>query len=310
MTDTNKLIIELLYKNKGIKAITQLLNISEKQLYVRIKQIINYGYKLDPNYHYNSDIFYKIVNELYEKQQNLIKVNMDVEENEFRCLVVSDMHIGNIEADLDLLKYVYDYASKEGISVILNCGDFIEGTHTSDRKSINNIYDQINFLLNKHPYDRNIRNFVILGNHDIHSLYYDNIDLLKEIKKTRYDIVPLGYGRGILNIKDDNILLQHELSIISNPRIGENLRFSLVGHGHEMKTKIYDKLYLCVPSLSNVSPDKTKKNIPGFIDLTICFEGEKFDYLQAKHMIVFPKIYEIGQTRVRMKCLNFGSFKG
>lgn len=309
MTGINAIVVYLLYQNKGIKEITDILGITEKQLYVRINQIIKRGYNIKPSYNYNSDIFYNIVDDLFEKEKNFIRINMENNNNIFKCLVISDTHIGNIDSNIDLLKIIYEYAAKEEINIILNCGDLIEGTHTTDRKNINNIYDQINMLVKKHPYDKNIRVFSILGNHDFHSLYYDNIDLLNEIIKYRYDIIPVGYGKGIVNIKNDRLLLQHELSIVSNPILKEESRLSLVGHGHEMKTKIYDKLYLCVPSLSSVTPDKTKKTIPGFIDLTINFENDLFEYIECKHMVVTPKIYEIGQTRARMSSLNFDDYK-
>ena len=60
MTDINKRIIELIKQNKSMKEICFLLGMSEKQLYIRIKQIIKYGYQLIPSYSYNSDIYYKI----------------------------------------------------------------------------------------------------------------------------------------------------------------------------------------------------------------------------------------------------------
>ena len=44
MTEVNKEIIRLINENKNMKEISQILNISLKQLYVRIKQIIEYGY--------------------------------------------------------------------------------------------------------------------------------------------------------------------------------------------------------------------------------------------------------------------------
>ena len=45
MTDINKKVIELIGQNRSIKEIANILNISERQLYVRIKQIIKYGYR-------------------------------------------------------------------------------------------------------------------------------------------------------------------------------------------------------------------------------------------------------------------------
>lgn len=300
MTDIDKLIINLIENNKGIKEISNILNMSEKKLYFRIKQIINYGYQLKPSYNYNSDIYYKIMNEEYEDINNEVSIKISNSNEEFRCIVISDTHIGNIDSDIDLLKKVYDYASKEGINIILNCGDLIEGVHSTSKKNINSLEDQMDFFVKKHPYDKNIRVFTILGNHDYHSLYYDGISILKVIKNLRYDIIPIGYGKGFVNIKKDYLMLEHELSIVENPEISRDTKISLVGHGHMMKTKLYDKLYLCIPSLSNVSPDKTKEIIPGFVDLNISFNHNKFDYIEAKHVIIAKKLYEASISRCRL----------
>ena len=110
MTDINKSIIEMLNENRNIKDIAHKLNISEKQLYVRLKQIINYGYQLVPSYCYNSDIYYKIEKGVYTPRENEISIKIPSSNKEFRCLVISDLHIGNIASDIELVKIVYEYA--------------------------------------------------------------------------------------------------------------------------------------------------------------------------------------------------------
>lgn len=305
MTEMNLKVIDLINENKSLKEIASILKMSEKQVYMRIRKIINYGYSLEPFYTNKSDIYYQLNKKKLIKQSNSdITINVPTNLKELRCLAISDMHIGNVNSDIDLLKRVYDYAVKNNINIIFNCGDILEGVNSGDQKNINNIHDQIEYLIEKHPYDKNINNFVILGNHDYHSLHYQGLDVSKKIINSRYDIIPIGFGQGIVNIKKEKIALSHELSVIDMPRLEEDVKLVLAGHGHMMKTKVYDNLLLCLPSLSYVSPDKTKENIPGFVDLELHFARDNFEFIKAKQMIITPNIVTASESRCRMKNLK------
>ena len=301
MTDTNKIIIDLINQNKSMKEISNTLNISEKQLYIRIKQIINYGYQLIPSYNYNSDIYYKLEKGVYVPKNNSISIKMPSSNKEFRSIIVSDPHIGNVDSSMDLFKIVYEYAAKNGINIIFNCGDLLEGVHSSDKRNIQDIYGQIETLIKKHPYDKNINNFCLLGNHDYHSLHYDGLDISKRINSARYDIIPIGYGESLVNIKEDSFLLKHQLSVVDTPNLGIDPKLIILGHGHKMKTKVYERFYIGAPSLSYVSPDKTKEILPGFIDMTLHLEKGRFEFVEAHHMIITPKVYEASVSRCRIK---------
>ena len=300
MTDIDTTIIELIKQNKSIKDICNILDISEKEFYIRYKKIIEYGYQILPEYHYNGNIYYDIKNKVIETRNNELSLKIPNTAKEFRCVVVSDGHKGNIASDDRYINEVYEYAVKNNIHIVLMCGDMIEGTHSSDRKNIHDMYEQIEEFIDKYPYDSSIMNFGILGNHEHHFLRYDGLDVIKTITNARYDMVLLGYGNGILRLKNDSILLKHNLGKKSE-EIENDAKIILSGHGHMMKTKVYDRLVLCVPTLSKVSPDKTKEVTPGFIDLKILFERGKFDYLEARHLAFIPNISEVSETRTKIK---------
>ena len=312
MTDINKSIIQLITQHKSMKEICNILNISQKQLFIRLKNIINYGYQINFEYLFNSDISYSLNNKINNSKKNESNIIIPSSLKEFRFLIISDPHIGNVASDYDLIKRVYDYASKEGINIILFCGDMIEGVYSSDKKISNNIYSQIETFIKKYPYDKNIINIGILGNHDYHSLHHDGLDIGKYINNSRYDIVSLGYGEALIKILDDSLLLHHNLCVINNPKNNYSLNPKLVilGHGHMMKTKVYEKFYIGTPTLSFVSPDKTKELLPGFIDMTIHFDEKKFEFIEAHHMIITPKIYESSVSRCRIKKLFNNNDKG
>ena len=305
MTDINKIIIDLIGENKSIKEISNILNISERQLYIRIKQIINYGYVLEPSYSYNSDIYYNIKKDNNICGTNRIDIKMSKSNDMFRCLVVSDLHIGSVDADIKLMDIVYEYAIKNGINVILNCGDIIEGDYTSSKKNLKSVDAQLEYLIKRYPYDKNINNFLVLGNHEYHSLSYDGFDICRAIKNSRYDLVAIGFGQSNIYKKNDTIILFHKLKDNFKPIInGEKILLS--GHGHMMKTKLRDIFWLGIPTLSYKSNYKTKDVIPGFIELNIEIENNRFSYVEAKHLIITPNIVHVSEVRGKVKNL----FKG
>jgi len=302
MSELNKKIIYLLFKHKSIQEIAQKLNISEKEVYINIKEIILYGKQIRPIYYYDSKIRYE---QGKVEENNKEEILLGPNDKTFRCLVVSDLHIGSADADIELMNYVYDYAAKNEINNILNCGDLIEGIYASGKKSIKSVEEQIETVIKKHPYDKNINVFAVLGNHDFHSYYYDNKDIGKIIHDSRYDINSIGYGKGIIQVGKDNILMSHKIGKKHMPEIKDEYRVQLIGHGHEMKTKAYDRFKICVPTLSNVSTDIKNKVIPGFIDLRIELEKNYFEFLEAKHMIVTNEVLEASKSSCRLKTLYY-----
>lgn len=303
MTDKNKQILELIKKDKSSAYIASELGISEKQVWMRLRQIVSSGYQIQNRYYSDASIKYSIKKDETIDTDTDIRICVPSGSKELRVIAISDTHIGNKGSDIDLIKRVYEYASNNDINIILNCGDLIEGDYTSDRKFIDNVEDQVNYLIKYYPYDKNILNFAIVGNHDYHSLHYSGFDVIKRINTVRQDIVPTGYGLGTINIKADKLILKHELQSKNLPDIPEDANVVLVGHGHMMKTKLYEKLFICIPSLSHVSPDKTRENVPGFVDMKLSFDKKRVDYLELKHLILTPKVLEVSESRCKVKQL-------
>ena len=300
MTDMNKRVLELINSKNNMKQISAILNISEKQLYTRIKQLMLEGYLLSPSYSYNSDIYYNICKEI-KPENNTIGISIPKKEQVFSCIVFSDLHVGNIDSDIRLLDIVYNYAIKKGYNYILNCGDSLEGEYTTDKKSISAYEEQVLEFIKKYPYDRNIINFMIFGNHDYHALKTNGYDVSKKIKNSRYDIVPIGYGQGNVKLKNDYLVLFHRLNEVSEPDMQHDEKIVLSGHGHLMKTKFREELWLCIPTLSYVSTDKTTSILPSFVDLELQFEKGLIDYVTAKQIIITPKPIQISESRCLVK---------
>lgn len=303
MNETNLLIIKLIEQNYSLDQISLKLNLSKRQLYVRLKQIINYGYTLSPKYMYNADIHYKIICD-DKKPEYDFSISIPKKRQIFNFLAVSDLHVGNENSDLRLMNYVYDYAVKNGINYIFVCGDNIEGDYTTDKKSISNVHDQLKYFIKKYPYDKSVNSVMIFGNHDYHSLRFDGLNPAQTIKNSRYDIIPIGYGQGNVNLKNDSLVLFHKLYEKSYPDLKSEDKIILSGHGHMMKTKLKDQLWLCIPSLSYVSIDKTKEIIPGFVDLSVNFDKGKFECIEAKQIVITPKLITVSETKCRVKSIK------
>ena len=302
MTGLNKRIIEYIKDKKDLKEISKLLNMSEKQLYVRIKQLITFGYMIEFSYSYDSNIYFDLKKDEFIIHENKVKIHMPKDNNLFRCIAISDLHIGSTDSDIKLADSVYEYATKNKINNILICGDVLEGNYTGSPTNLKDVKSQLEYFVKKYPYDRNINNFMILGNHDYYSLKNDGYNIAKFIKNNRYDIVPIGYGQGSVNIKRDNIILFHKLHDGFKPNINTE-KIVLSGHSHMMKTKLRDIFWLGIPTLSNKSNDKTKEVIPGFVDLSINIEKDRFEYAEAKHMIITPKVVQVSEIRGKVKTL-------
>ena len=184
----------------------------------------------------------------------------------------------------------------------LICGDIIEGDYTSYPMDLNDVDSQVDYFVKKYPYDNSINNFMILGNHDHHSLKQEGYNIAQFIKNNRYDIVPIGYGQGSVNIKKDNIVLFHKLYDGFKLDINTE-KIVLSGHSHMMKTKLRDIFWIGIPTLSNKSNDKTKEVIPGFVDLRKKKKKDRFEYAEAKHMIITPRVIQVSEVRGKVKTL-------
>ena len=169
----------------------------------------------------------------------------------FKTIVVSDMHFTHSDNNNErYLDQVYEIASKSGIHHILNLGDIVDGMFGSSSIKREPI-DQFEFLLNHYPYDKNIFNWYILGDHDI-SLWTrrkplekdidswhnhkdlqnkGRVDLERALFNYRDDFISLGLLNGTLHLKNDFIQLLHQPHKTRNG-IRQGCRFVLRGHSH------------------------------------------------------------------------------
>ena len=295
MTDINLKLIKLIEEGKTINEITTELNMTNKQILRRLNDIKMDGINYLRNYHYNGDITFNLNKSFNNGFKNITNIKMK-KEDDFKAVVISDLHIGSELERLDLLYQVYDYCINNNIHIIINAGDLVEGMNNYHFVEKEVYLKQIDHLLREHPYDKNILNFICLGNHDTDSLRKDGINLSKMLLNNRFDLIPIGFGKGILKIKDDFIYVLHPTAGVDLTVDTNNL--ILRGHSHKLKT-IYEnnQFTFYVPSLSDIK-QVGSSNVPTFLELNIKFTNGLFKRGYMSTLIIQDKIYNFSETQL------------
>ena len=304
MTDLTKQLISLIYEGKTINEISEKMGLTNKQLFNIISTIGNKGFEFNRKYYYNGDIIYKPKQSFFIAEKEGIDIITSPTEQKFEALVISDLHIGSIKERLDLLNEIYNYCTREGIHIIINCGDVIDGMYGPYEKFHDNINDQIDYAVKNFPFDKNILNFVTLGDHDYDAMKRYGQNFAKVLQSYRHDIVSLGYGIGQINIKNDNIFVRHPSDKFDELKLKQMNKFlSLDGHSHRMGLNTTNSgTTVNIPALSNMLYD-SKQMIPSAVKMTLEFKNGFINKGTFVHILFDKQIYEINE----MECyLGFG----
>lgn len=289
--NTNKIILDLIAKNASLNEITCITGLSHKQLFHRLNMLKIKGYDFSKKYYYNGDICYGLNHSLIEKVPNTTTILSGKKDNEFKAILVSDLHLGSFKDRPDLLDEVYNFCIKKGVNIILNSGDVVDGPigYGKDKdKKVIDVEKQIEYLLEKYPFDKNILNFICFGNHDYAILKESGIDLNRVLENKRHDLIGVGYGYGILNVKNDQIILKHQVN--TDFRLKEyNERLTISGHSHKSKINFGGaSLYLHLPSLSNLlatTPEGEMSQLPSFYMMTLEYKNGFFSRCCLEHFV-------------------------
>ena len=257
MTNIEVQLINLINENKSLNEIEDILNLTRKQIYRKLLKLKNNGYAITNEYYYNGDITYLLhsSDKVSKNRDNNVTINMPDTKNTFKAIVISDIHIGCDKQGLSLLYYIYDYCIKNNIHIILNAGDLIDGWFGQNKKINKDIEHQLQYLIKKYPFDKNILNFICLGNHDLHSYQKFGIDLETILTNYRHDLVAFASGIGHVHVKNDDIVLCHPIN--HNKSKFSEIEDSIIfkGHHHKYATdfnEFFHNHIICIPTLSNI----------------------------------------------------------
>lgn len=289
MTEFNSRLIELINENYSINDITRELNISHRDLYHNLLLLKNEGMSFKSKYFSNAETILEIKNFkdiINDSDNNSVNLFTKKGDNSLKTMIISDIHKYNNAEEFNCLDIVYDYCKKNNINIILNCGDLIEGVGSiGGNPLVEDITEQMNKFIEEYPFDSKILNFVVLGNHDVHSLSQNGQNFKTILENQRRDIIPIGYRQGAINVKDDRIVLNHPIDSVPNEI--QKSTINLYGHSHkfEMKDSI-SSLSLYVPSLSNIPYYRNRLCSPQVLDVTFRFNNKFIVGVDLIHLLI------------------------
>ena len=293
MTEINKKLLGLIAQNKTINQISDKLKLSHKQIWQILRNLKLKGMEFEREYHYDGNIKYIIPNGSKEINNN---ISLITEKNDqlIRIMLISDLHFGNSHERLDALYKIYNYCVKHNIHIIINAGDLIDGVSLGTNKTLPTFEMQIDHLIKKFPFDKNIINFICLGNHDIDCLRTNGQDLATVLYNYRHDLVSLGYGVGAINIKNETIYVKHRISNYQASYIpSESL--ILQGHSHKASISCNGNLSVHIPTLSNMQQMDEYFKMPGATLMTITFKNGYYKNGSFEQFIIDKSIYKVNE---------------
>lgn len=300
MTETNQKIIDMILKNASVNEICEVTGLSSKQLFYRLNMFKVKGFDFSRKYYEDGEITYKL-NKGF-KEDSDISLFTSPKTNEIKIVFLSDLHLSNEHERLDLLNQVYDFCAKENIHVIINGGDLIDGLIGPDKKKHSTYEKQIDYAIKNHPFDKNILNFICLGNHDYKALETTGQNLETALLNRRHDIVPLGYGYGKLNIKNDEIIVRHPKTPITKSfQIDRGL--IVTGHSHRSQSSaIGNVINIGLPSLSDLKSyiPNEEFSLPGFVVGNIKFYKGFFQTGNFEQYIFLDKMYKVNEVNYEL----------
>ncbi len=285
MNELEQLVFDLLLNGVSLNKIQETLSLSNDIFLQCMKNIRAYY----PSYTIllDSSGTYFLKPTLPAPPTNRIRIKMYKDSIKF--LHISDLHIGNEHDRIDLYKIVFEHAASKGIHFITNTGDIIENIYylKPNKLRLKTVREQIECFIQSYPYDKNIHTITIFGNHDT-----SEEDIQQIIEQERPDIIPLGFGEGFIDLKNDAIKLEHNLSG-SYKHHDETTPLTFRGHSHKTKYDLRrDNALIYVPALSDALPTNYKeKPIKGFLESEIKLDEH------GRMKRVFIKEYTIEPTK-------------
>lgn len=283
--DLKKQLLELIKNSKNNEEICKTLDINTQKLYKLLLDLKNNGIMISRNYYSDGSIKYKPMHNILDRDRKNVSIFdqdrvliTEPKENNLKFLVISDLHFGNKAERLDLINRAYNYCIKNGINIILSGGDLIDGSFTRGEQKISDLYSQIEYFIKNYPYDKKILTFSVAGDHDKSALTKDSLNLIEICNNYRHDIIIGGFNNTGINIKNDQVLLQH---YIAGGYVRETeAPLILLGHFHKYATRMKDNsLNVTIPSLSDIN-----ESLPSVLELELDFSKGYIDNAIIKHI--------------------------
>ena len=123
MSDITVKLLKLISEDKTLNEISEILKLSQKQIFNYLTMIKNRGYDFNRHYFHDGNIKYSFIHQYGKPLNKEIIFSKGV--TKLHAIVISDTHIGSNFERLDLLNEVYEYCSKNSINIIFSLIIFI-----------------------------------------------------------------------------------------------------------------------------------------------------------------------------------------
>ena len=325
MSEQLQSILDLINRDKSLNEIIKKTGLSNQELSKELSILRNSGYTIDRQYYYNGKIKYLINPSIKNLNSNDNEMEIQIPKNtkNIKFMLTADNHIGSTKQSMEANDKMLEYCVKKNIHIIINVGDFFHGIYPTE-KSMNQLtkyksaLEQIAYGLKAYPYDKSVYTITILGNHDASFLIEEGIDIKSIILERRQDIIPLGYGFGIIKMNQAQIYLQHPIERLNiMPKIVP-YNLILAGHSHNFRIKPTlngSGMKVQAGTMSYVPTNANEKPIPNMtvVELKITQSGiieyEKFEhfvFINEEFVKISELLYDIKITGTKSTANEFG----
>ncbi len=205
-----------------------------------------------------------------------------------KVLIISDLHMGSKEENMEYIKEAFKLAKTMKIHTILNGGDLGDGL-VNPASKYDKYIKQINHILESYPSRKEMHHYLTLGNHD-EKYRGCGMDFGSILERERKDITVLGKGVGYFNLFSHFLTLEHCSNKI--PRLASYPlpEKQLIGHSHRLDL---DKK-IKIPTLSDSNPNRIYEDSyrPGFLILTM----ESKDMIDIFHFEAYQFVDGLTKT--------------
>ncbi len=244
MTEKNRKLYDMIKENQSLDTIKKELQLTEKQIYRRVRTLIETGIRIDRNFYIDGHYQYKTPE---GSIPNYFELYTDSLKNEF--LMISDTHFAHQLESIESLYACYEYAKDHHIHTIFHAGDLIAGEKKKHVwESLTNVLDQLDYVVNVYPQDPTIMNYIVFGNHD--HISNSKIEIKNFLEHYRSDFVGLDFTTQLIKINHAWFRMNHMRKV----KLQKEDYITFNGHFHHYGLTIEnDKISCTVPTLSNIS---------------------------------------------------------
>lgn len=300
MTERQKQVLELIRLKNSILNIKASLNISDRELIRTVRSLCDKGYNIENKYLLNEGHFLQLADKFIRDN---VEIDLSPDYQKISFIAISDTHLLSKYEEKQAIDKIYDYTAKENIKYVFHMGDFIHGGDFIDGYNFNK--NKFEKLLKEYPKDNDIVTFLVLGNHDLRPIQRENYNIENVIKKSRLDIVPIGYNKRDIKVGSSIIELCHKEPQIINHQSYPNI--ILNGHRHIYKVNPYinsdkiNSIHINIPSVSNMILNKESILQNGFVRLNLTINQKKFKELNIEQFAFLDKMVKVSEYNHQFK---------